>query len=173
MIATVFFAVSLTISGPAGTALAEQGKGNGKPKEEFPKSGVLSRSVTTGYDSRNVEMPWTKKGASTGLDEVAPISGSVSKISNKQWRMKVFNNTEDTYSVSLKVVQVTASGSYLKSDSFSYTLKPKQSEERTVSSTEATADASLELLSWKKLTPPNSPKGSVELSSQTGETPTE
>ena len=96
-------------------------------------------------------MPWNEKSKSTVPGE-APVSGSVSKISDREWRMRLFNNTDDDYSVDVKVQQNNASGNTLKYDNFSYRLKAKQSVERSVSSTPATADAQLVLLNWKNLT---------------------
>jgi|GEM_PF-1810736 len=139
-----------------GQAKASRGEVKEK-KEELPKSGVLSRSLGTGYQSTNVDMPWGSDGKDSAGGAASgrpPISGSVSKVSPAQWLMRVFNNSEDSYSVNLRVIQRDMRGTVLKSDSFSYNLRPGQKAERSISSYRNTADAELNLVSWKKLSPP-------------------
>lgn len=128
----------------AGTALA--GTGNEAQKKELPRQGSLSFSG--GMSDGKIAMPW-------GSDEEgsSPITGSVSKIGQDTWVMKVFNNSEDTYSVNLKVVQLNSQNRQVKSDSFSYTLKARQKVERNVSAAPGSVRGELKLESWKNLTP--------------------
>ena len=118
-------------------------------KKELPKSGSLSFSGSAGGNgSFGVGMPW-------GSDEQgdSPISGSVSRAGTDAWMMRVFNNSKDTYSVSLRVVQKNERGTQVKSDSFSYVLKGGQKAERKVSSVPASKAGELMLDKWKNLTP--------------------
>lgn len=123
-----------------------------EPKEEkkLPKSGVLSSSIRSGYQSRNIGDQWGGTDI-TGDAGAAPITGSVSRVSPQEWVAKIFNNTDDTYSASLRVVQLGKRGSQTKQDSFSYTLKPHSSASRRLASSSLTEEARLELQGWKKL----------------------
>lgn len=99
-------------------------------KPNLPKSGVLSRSAQTGYGNKSYEVPW---GPETGgTNEQTPLAGSVSKLSERELLAKVFNNSDQTYSISAKVLQYNARGVQIRSDSFSATIKPKSSYERRV-----------------------------------------
>lgn len=121
-------------------------------KEDLPpKSGVLSQTITIRNRDLKVDMPWDKKQTGSGLEQQPPVSGSVSRISDREWRMFIGNNSEDTYSVSLRVLQKNDRGDVLKSDSYSYTLKAKQTEQRSVSSRIGVTNAELVLESWKNL----------------------
>ena len=148
MIRIVTFSIALSIGLSLGVAYCQDGEGK---KPELPKSGVLSRSLTTGYQSTNVDMPWNEKNAA--LTQQAPVTGSVSRISPREWRMRVFNNSQDTYSVNLRVRQLSNSGAQLRSDSFSYTLKGGESAERALAAAFNSEDAILVLDSWRNLTP--------------------
>ena len=91
----------------------------------LPKSGSLSSTVTGGYrGSMGVDVPWGENVLSE--EPTSPITGSVSRVSPGQWVMRVFNNSEDRYSVNLEVAQYNIRGAQIKGDSFSYTLKAKE-----------------------------------------------
>lgn len=128
----------------------EESKEGSKKEQELPKSGSLSSTISGVHGSRNVPGPWGGSSARTE-DKAAPISGSVSKVSAREWRARIFNNSEDTYSVNLAVHQFDRNDKKIKSDSFSYTLKPGQSVDRPISALATTEQCSLDLLSWKKL----------------------
>ena len=117
-------------------------------KKDLPKRGALSNTVSG--VSKDVKVPDAWGGNDPAGKDVAPITGSVSKITPSKWVARIFNNSEDTYSVNLAVHQYNRSNSKIKTDSFSYTLKPKEKAERELSATAATEQASLELLSWSK-----------------------
>lgn len=136
------------------------------PDKGLPKSGVLSTSISTGYQTnKKVAIPWNKEGA--GADAQAPISGSVSRINTKQWQAKVFNNTDDAFSADVAVVQLNANGNTVKRDSFSMRLKPKESLERTVSAVAGSSDGRLELISWKRLTSKKKEEPSAQVPANT------
>jgi hypothetical protein len=119
------------------------------PYKDLPKSGLLSGTYSLETDSTAVSEPWGNTGSAANSN--SPITGSVSRISKQQWKASVFNNSEDSFSVSVKVKQIDSRGSVVKSDYFSASLKPKNSAERQFSSASSALNAELELLSWKKL----------------------
>lgn len=141
--------VLLLVAGALPAAAENETKA--EKKEELPKSGVLSRSGTAGggRKSTTVAMPWG--GVDQASQSTAPIAGSVSKISAREWKAFIVNNSEDTYEVDVRVVQLDKRGTQVKTDSFSYTLKPKQAVERMVAATFSTMDAQLMLERWKLL----------------------
>ncbi|RMG40378.1 MAG: hypothetical protein D6719_11095 [Candidatus Dadabacteria bacterium] len=130
----------LVLTSPA-LALDEQ-----EEEEKLPPSGTLASTVGGGYGDARVDIPWGSdaKGG-------APISGSVSRAADGKWLMKVFNNSEDIYDVNLEVVQYDSRGRKIKSDHFTYRLKPGGSEERIVSGRSNTKNAALRLNGWKKI----------------------
>ena len=117
--------------------------------DKLPKSGNLSTSLKSGAASAEVPEPFG--GEDISGEKEAPITGSVSRTSRDAWTVKVFNNTKDEYSVDLDVIQVNMSGATVKTDSFSYRLKPGQSEEEKVSTGIGARDAELNLRNWKNL----------------------
>lgn len=119
------------------------------PKKELPRSGTLSGTSVSGTGGKSVDAPW---GSEDVINGGAPISGSVSKVSERQWNMRIFNNSEDTYSVDLEVAQLNERNTKVKSDHYSYTLRPKQTAERSISAYSNTKQCTLNLLSWKNLT---------------------
>jgi hypothetical protein len=138
------------------------------PKEkELPKSGNLSTSVMSGAATTEVPDPFG--GIDISDEESAPITGSVSRIDQDTWRMRVYNNSQDVYSVNLGVQQRDDSGRVLKTDNFSYTLKPGTSAEQSIQSASGAYEAGLDLRSYRKLSKPKS-KGAPEGESQAPDT---
>ncbi|MEZ4754658.1 MAG: hypothetical protein R3A13_10200 [Bdellovibrionota bacterium] len=115
---------------------------------ELEKSGTLSSSVSAGFSNQKVPKPW---GGDVLGNEQAPISGSVSRATNNEWIMRVFNNSEDKYRVTLEVAQYGRAGRKIKGDHFSYSLKPGETVERNIRGTNGTESADLKLKSWKNL----------------------
>jgi len=109
-------------------------------KKEFPKSGVLSMVVPQGFGRTGIS---TISSPDLENDELPPIAGSVRRSGADSWIAKVSNNTEDSYSTSIRINQLSETGSIIKSDSFSYTLKPKGSVERTFSALASSKGAQL------------------------------
>ena len=116
--------------------------------KEVPKTGTLSSSVSGGHGTAEVDLPWQENVFS---DERPPLTGSVSRIGAQQWIAKLFNNSEDRYSVSAEVAQYNAKGVKIKSDSYSVVLKPKEVNEREIRGELYTDRANLNLRSWKNL----------------------
>ena len=117
--------------------------------KDLPTSGNLSTSIKSG--AAEAENPQPFGGEDVSGDIVAPITGSVSRLSRDTWIMKVFNNTKDEYSVDVDVIQLNTSGSTVKTDSFSYRLKPGESEEESISTGLGARDAELNLRRWRNL----------------------
>lgn len=134
--------LTLTVTVPS-VALGEV-----KKQKDLPQSGTLSATSSAGT-SAEVPNPWG--GVSLDDGKPNPISGSVSKVSANQWMMKVFNNSQDPYSVSLEVEQLDTSGRRARSDYFSYTLKAGASAQQPISASPQTRDMRLNLRSWKNL----------------------
>ncbi len=120
-------------------------------KPTYAPSGLLSQTKNTGGGgSANLEMPWGSEGVSQ--ESNAPITGSVYRNSPTEWESKVFNNSSDaTFSASIKVTQQNPSGGSVKSDFFSVTLKPGESHVQQFRSANNTANAQLDLLSWREV----------------------
>lgn len=123
-------------------------------KPQLPKSGVLS-SISSGNRGESTAAPWGLTSgtgsAESKSDSVSPISGSVSRLDQKTWNAVVVNSAKVPYSASLAVEQLGQRGNVVKSDSFSYTMKPGAKETRTVSAASTSVSARLVLRSWKKL----------------------
>lgn len=120
-----------------------------KPKKkELPKSGVLAQTRSSGTGASSVDVPW---GSDVMKDKAPPITGSVSRLGARDWSLKVFNNTDDVYSASLEVLQFAKGGKRLKSDNYSYTLKPKERVERKFIANQGVVDCALNLSKWKNL----------------------
>jgi len=141
VVLTVFLASNCFAAKPAKEAQADAPK----KKVELPKSGSLSTSGTFGHGTNNANSSWGR-----GEADGAPISGSVSRLSDREWKMVVVNQSKDKYQVDVSVKQYTQNGGTAKSDHFSYTLKPGEKTDRTVSSAFNSARAELSLDHWKK-----------------------
>jgi len=128
-------------------------------KKELPQSGSLSSSRIGGGEGVAVEGAWG--GVEPFAAEKNPITGSVSRRNVRDWIMKVFNNSEDTYRVTVAVVQLDKGNKKLKSNTYSYTLKGGESKEREFTARPGTEQCALELKNWKNLTPPK-PEGQEE-----------
>jgi hypothetical protein len=125
---------------------AEEQKGK---KKELSMGGVLSQTRSGGTAATEVDVPW---GTDVLKEKPAPISGSVSRVGAREWVLRMFNNSEDTYSASVEVVQMARGGKRIKSDNYSYTLKAKQKAERKFSTNQQVTDCALNLTKWKNLT---------------------
>jgi hypothetical protein len=141
-----------------GVPLGSFGADENDPEKDLPKRGVLSSTNVGGYGSREVDEPW---GFDDSGRETAPITGSVSRQGGR-WVARIFNNHPDnTYSADVQVNLFNRNGTKVQSGSFSLTLKPGQSVERTVSGPANVESANVELKGWKNLTK-GSEKGSTE-----------
>jgi hypothetical protein len=123
-------------------------------KKELPQTGVLS---ATGNVGTHINTPgvWGGDSITGGSNEKsseAPISGSVMRVGSGTWKAIVQNSSIDTYSADLEVAQVNDRGSVVKSDTFSVTLKPGASYERSFSANSSSRQGLLKMKGWKRLT---------------------
>ena len=119
--------------------------------KDLPKSGSLSSTRMTGQVSNAVPEPFGVVDPSGR--EVSPITGSVSRVDNDTWIMKVFNNSStETYTVDVEVLQRDERGSVVKRDAYSYTLQPKATTSREVSSALHVRAADLNLTKYRNVT---------------------
>ena len=119
-----------------------------RKEDDLPKSGNLSTSIISGASNAKIPDPFGSVDFSG--TEKAPITGSVSRVDADTWRLRVFNNAKDTYTVNLGVVQRDLDGRTVKSDNFSYTLKSGGSQEQDIQSSPAAMGADLNLRSYHK-----------------------
>ncbi len=119
-------------------------------KKELPKSGSLSMSGSFGGGKVVMEPAWGSDTDSSA-DAGAPISGSVARLNERNWEARIINNSKKSYAVDLEMLQYDQKGSTVKRDSFSYTLKPGQTQARTVSASLNSTAAELKLSKWKSL----------------------
>jgi hypothetical protein len=81
----------------------------------------------------------------------APITGSVARSDASHWTIKVCNNNKDSYLVNVDLIQRNESGTTVKFVSYSYRLKPGQSEEEIVPMGLNARSAQLVLRSYRNL----------------------
>ncbi len=121
-----------------------------KRAKKLPKSGLLATSSIAGA-GRSITGDLFG-GEDIFGESLPPITGSVARVGEDRWRFAVSNNTKDTYSVNLDLVQKNESESTVKFGSYSYTLKPGQSESEEVSAASGVMKAELHLRSYRNLT---------------------
>jgi hypothetical protein len=114
----------------------------------MPASGSLA-STRTGMGSEAVQGPWAPQGSDLIVDE-APVSGSISRISPQFWKVRVFNNTQERFYVSLELQQLNANSQVVQRDSFSYNLRAKETIERDVRAHVNSSQGDLLLRNWRK-----------------------
>jgi len=127
-------------------ALADQSE------RELPKRGTLSATFQGGDEGIAVPSPWGAEESDMFTDGTTPVSGSVSRgMSGNEWVARLFNNSQDRFSVDVEVVQYNDRRQNVKSDSFSTTLQPGQRVERTFQARSNSHQAELNLRSWRNL----------------------
>lgn len=126
-------------------AVAQEGT-----KKKLPQEGILSSTARAGYADKQVGGLWGNEFGQGGA-AAAPISGSVSRVSPKEWRATIKNSSKESVSISAQVLQYSANGSQVKSDSLSSTLQPSETFTRGFSASVTSTDATLKLTSWKIL----------------------
>lgn len=114
---------------------------------ELPKSGRLAGSTRAGGGGTTYESDWG--GLDPSGKQAPPISASVNRLNEREWAVKIFNNSEDQYKLQLKVVQKDGERQ-VKSDSVSVSLKGGEQIERRISSHGLAKDAEVNLLKWSK-----------------------
>jgi hypothetical protein len=124
-------------------AVAQEGA-----KKKLPQEGILSSTARAGYSDKRVGGLWGDAFGQGG-SSAAPISGSVSRVSPKEWLATVKNSSKDTVNISAQVIQYSANGSQVKVDSLSSTLQPSETFTRGFAASLTSTDATLKLTGWK------------------------
>jgi hypothetical protein len=138
---TIVFAAVLSVS----VALAENAKA-----AKLPKSGLLAVSSLSGAGNTITSDAFGGEDF-TGAN-VAPITGSVSRVGESSWVCKVFNNSSDEYSINVDLKQLDLDSHQVKFGSYSFRLKPGASDQITVEAGFNARRAELWLRSYKNLT---------------------
>ncbi len=138
---TIVLATIMTVT----IGLAEEKVSNPK----LPKSGLLAVSSLSGAGNTITSDAFGGEDF-TGAN-VAPITGSVSRVGESSWVCKVFNNSSDEYSINVDLKQLDLDGSQVKFGSYSFRLKPGASDQITVDSGLNARRAELWLRSYKNL----------------------
>lgn len=144
----VFFA--LVMAGHRSeAAIADEAQG-AKQKKPLPKSGLLAVSSISGAGTSVVGDVFG--GEDIFGTEAPPISGSVSRRGESSWRFSVINNSQDRYSVNVDLAQKNETGAVVKFGSYSYTLRPGQSDGEEVAAGVGARRAELMLRNYRNLT---------------------
>lgn len=125
-------------------------EGEEAKKKKLPGSGTLAYSSISGASTSTVVDSFG--GEDLSGEHVAPITGSVARNDATTWTMRVFNNNQDTYLVNVDLIQRDDRGAQVKFVSYSYRLKPGQSEEEIVPMGLNARSAQLVLRSYRNLT---------------------
>jgi hypothetical protein len=120
-----------------------------KKERKLPKSGLLAVSSIAGA-GRSITGDLFG-GEDIFGDTLPPITGSLSRLGEGKWRFSVSNNTKDTYSVNLDLIQKSESDSTVKFSSYSYTLRPGQRESDDAMAGTGAMKAELFLRSYRNL----------------------
>ncbi len=109
-----------------------------KEEKEPPRTGNIAGSTSTGQVGF--------VGADAFGEERNDITGSVSKVRPGRFVVRVFNNSDtDTFSASFELKHLNAKGDRIKSETFNYSLAPKKSAERTITTGPLTDNMMLDL----------------------------
>lgn len=117
------------------------------PYKDLPKRGSLAGSIDSGYGNTTVEGPWG--GVDTEGENSSPIQGSVTKLDERTWLLKLFNNAEDKFRVNVEVVQYNLQNKRVKSNNFSFSIAGGESVERRITASPVTAHCVVNLRDWK------------------------
>ena len=127
---------------------ADTGGNTQKKPAELPKSGLLAGTLAGGYGGSALGGPWGGVDAQGG--ETSPIQASASRLDDRNWLLKVFNNSEDKYVVNIELEQRGSRNQRLKNNSFLFSLKGGESAERRVPGHPASFNSVVKLKNWKK-----------------------
>lgn len=119
-----------------------------KKERELPQSGVLSGSTSGGFGSHAVAEPWG--GVTTEGESGAPIQGSASRIDDRTWLVKVFNNSEDKFRVTIQLIQRDGENRKVKTNSFATSIPGGGKEERRMPGHPSATNSEVRLVSWKR-----------------------
>jgi hypothetical protein len=132
-------------------AVAESGKKSELVSDkDLPKTGSLAASSMLGTGPASFADPFG--GEDPSGREKSPITGSVSRVTADKWEIKIFNNSKDSYSVSVDLIQRDLRSTEIRRDSYSYTLKPESSKSERIAVGVGAQTAELTLRHWSNRT---------------------
>jgi hypothetical protein len=123
-------------------------------QRNLPKSGILSGSFRTSGSGMNVQDGWGREDTDMFSEDKSPITGSVSRVNARDWAIRVYNNSEDKYSLSVRVTEFDKNKKPINTMTRSYTMDGKSNRSENFTARFNTEQAQLELVSWRNLTPP-------------------
>lgn len=147
LVPALVLSVNLTLFSSLAGAQSESTPSKERP---LPKSGLLAVSSVSGAGTSVVGDVFGNQDIFG--TELAPIAGSVSRRGDAAWSFSVINNSSDTYSVNVDLVQKNEVGTRVKFSSYSYTLRPSQREGEDVAAGTGARRAELSLRSYRNLT---------------------
>lgn len=114
----------------------------------MPKTGTLAATTNVPVGQATQDGP----AGGNSLDEatVNPLTASVSRVADGEYEYKVFNNSEDQYTVSLDLIAKDADGRTVRRGASSASLSAGKSVTRTMRVPSNTANVSIEMRNWKK-----------------------
>lgn len=152
-----FFALILSLCCVA-TAISQVGAQE-MPKK-LPKMGVLAS--TGGGALSNYDAPDVWGGNDISGDEEPPIMASIVRTSPEKWTVNITNTTDDPYSISIRFTQTADGGRSLNSNSFSFSLRPKESASESVTANSSSTGGIVTLTNWKNNAPKKKPTAEAE-----------
>jgi hypothetical protein len=111
--------------------------------KELPTGGLLAGS-RGGFGNTSVGDTWGE-----GAEGGAPITASCNQAGGA-WAVKLFNNSEDKYRVSVKVMVFNNANKQIDSSSVSGTLAAKSSLDRSIRGKSGGVHCDVQLVSWKR-----------------------
>lgn len=143
------FSIFLCIAALLSSNLHAEDTKNGSKPKRLPKSGLLAVASVSGAGSRVVSELFGDQDMFE--KELPPISGSVSRHGEANWRFSVSNNSEDRYVVNVDLIQKNENGAQVKFSSYSYTLNPGHSNGGEVQAAFNALSAELNLRSYRNM----------------------
>ncbi len=119
-----------------------------KKKLNLPRTGEIASLVITDQDNVDAPMPW---GADNQIGDLgSPIMGSITHV-GENWIVRITNSTDDrTLNASFNLKQFDSRGRTVRSEPFTYSLRPKESVERRVRAALRISRVTLDLTDWKE-----------------------
>ncbi|NDC36948.1 MAG: hypothetical protein EBZ48_02725 [Proteobacteria bacterium] len=114
----------------------------------LPQRGSLASTTDRGYGTQSSPSQWG--GLELEGKNAPPVSASVARGKRSNWELKVFNNSEDIYTVTIALDQLGSSGGKVKTDSFTFSLKAGAHQTRSVPASASSTGAAATLVSWKR-----------------------
>jgi len=114
-----------------------------------PQRGILASTSDRGYGTQSNPAQWG--GMELEGKNTPAVTASVARGARSNWDLKVFNNSEDIYTVTIALEQLDKAGARLNVDSFTFSLKAGQKQSRSVPATLRSTGAVANRVSWKKV----------------------